>query len=92
MVLGTKLQVKLILTNWHFNKWASVPGKNGFVNTFLSKFPENMYFIFLEILNCWGEIVGNSLQLAYSKLVATQYVVLLTPVPFCSTSGGSYPS
>jgi len=37
-------------------------------------------------------IVGNSLQFAYSKLVATQYVVLLTPVPFGSTSGGSYPS
>lgn len=68
-----------------------MPGKKGFVKTFLSKFPENKYLIFLETLNCWGLIVGNSLQFAWSKSVATQYVILLTPVPLGSTSGGSYP-
>lgn len=69
-----------------------MPGKNGFVNTFLSKFPENKYFILLEILNWWGLIVGSYFQFASSKSVATQYVVLFTPVPLGSTSGGSYPS
>ena len=92
MVLGTIWQAKNILTNWHFNKWASVPGKYGLLNTFLSRFPEKVYLIFLAIRTCWGEIVGSSRQLDSSKFVATQKVILFTPVPFGSTSGGSSPS
>lgn len=92
IVLGTIWQAKLILINWHFNKWDSFPGKNGLLKTFLSKFPENVYLIFRAILTCCGVIVGSSRQLTYNRLVATQKVILLTPVPFGSTSGGNSPS
>ena len=91
IVLGTKLHVNPILTNWHFKRCASLPGKNGLVKTVLSKFPVNVYLIFLAIFICWGVIIGSYLQFTYNKSVATQYVVLFTPVPFGSTSGGNYP-
>lgn len=68
-----------------------MPGKNGFVKISLSSLPVNVYLIFLEIVNCCGVIKGSSLQSAERRSVATQKVVLLIPVPFGSTSGGSSP-
>lgn len=68
-----------------------MPWKKGFAYTFLSRFPENVYLIFLATFTCWGVIVGSSRQFDSNKSVATQNVTLLTPVPFGSTSAGNSP-
>lgn len=59
------------------------------MNIGLSKFPVNKYFIFRDITNCFGVMVGNYFHYPF-KSVVTQNVLLLIPDPFGYTSGANY--
>lgn len=68
-----------------------MPGKSGLLKTGRLRSPLKICFIFLEIFNWEGVIIGNYTHSPIKSLHA-QNVHLFAPVPFGSVSGANYPA